>query len=104
MNIIEAVEAMRNGAKVRKKYWKPNEYITITKENPDLVFHVINDGMFTKIKSYGMDITEINMRDEWEIYEDEPDVKASENKTKRIKELTEIIRKASDELCEIIGE
>lgn len=104
MNIIEAFEAMRNGAKIRKKYWKPKEYITTTKENPDLVCQIINDGMFTKITSYGMDITEINMQDEREIYEDEPDVKASEKKTKRIKELTEIIRKASDELSDIIGE
>ena len=60
--------------------------------------------MFKRINSFSMDITEINMRDEWKIYEDEPDVKASENKTKRIKELTEIISKASDELSEIIGE
>lgn len=104
MNIIEAFEAMRNGAKIRKKDWKPNEYITIAKKEPVLLCHVINDGMFKRINSFSMDITEINMLDEWEIYEDVPDVKTSEKNAKRIKELTEIIRKASDELSDIIGE
>lgn len=101
MNIIEAFEAMRNGKKIRKKEWDKSTYIymrgdeTITRISKDFNYpeHII-------------ETPDINMRDEWELYDEEmADIlTVAENNAKRIKELTEIIRKASDELSDIIGE
>lgn len=95
MNIFEAFEAIRNGKKVRKKEWDKSTYIYM---RADETISKISKGF--DYPEYLIEMSDINMRDEWEIYED----KTSEKNAKRIRELTEIIRRASDELSDILGD
>lgn len=100
MNIIEAFEAMRNGKKVRKKEWHKSTYIYMCDD--ETIKRISKDFNYPE---HIIEMPDINMRDEWELYDEEmADIlTVAENNAKRIKELTEIIRRASDELNDILG-
>ena len=61
MNMIEAIKCLENNKKIRKTYWKENEYIFISKCG----IIVDQDGNNAP--------TPIDLRDVWEVFENNSD-------------------------------